>query len=465
MADPLTELFGRRSFRGTGAVDDYFPEAPDLSYLGRPTFVSRGSAYNPNLDPASMVQAGFSPRNVMKLQGIRQDLHNQAEQERAMYDEGNALDALSKIDPANRNFSTQLLDIFRKNPRAQQSQNVLGQVELLSKFAPKTPAWSVEDIEDPDVYDVAVKENWSKLSPTEAKRRANKIMNQRTMRGELASLGLGPKELDKDWTQEDYLREKGRLLREAKSATVKPWTERLSDKEREAVRTEVQAAMMPDDFTTEFEGVKAQNPGITQEEYVRKYKGVNSLDEYKTKRALESGTPQKLMREYGLSGKEVASLLGISLPDGAAQQAPASPQWPTDVPTSFGQPQAAPTAAPVSTTPEPAQPPAPSPQSSVPKTVPDALWKEYEDLDLIRQANTETPQNELDTETIKMISEDSKKFNAKRKEIMDSLGLPQNNKGFEVFDAMVRAKDRAPQIRKPGITATGKAWKILPKTS
>jgi hypothetical protein len=311
MADPLTEIFGRRPFRGTGVVDDYFPEAPDLSYLGRPSFIPRGAGYNPNLDPQGLAAAGFSPRNIMRLQGIRQDLHAQAEQQRMAQDEGSALDALSKIDPANRNFSTQLLDIFRKNHRAQQSPNVMGQVELLSRFAPKTPQWSVEDIDDPDIYDLAVQENWSKLSPAEARRKASRAMMQRQMRGELAGLGLPQKELERDWTQEDYLREKGRLMRESKATSVKPWMERLSDKEAAAVRAEVQSSMAPEDFTAEFAAIQKDNPNLTEEEYVKKYKGVNSLDEYRLRRAMESGAPQKIMREYGLTQDEVADLFGV----------------------------------------------------------------------------------------------------------------------------------------------------------
>jgi hypothetical protein len=323
MADPLTEIFGRRPFRGTGVVDDYFPEAPDLSYLGRPSFIPRGAGYNPNLDPQGLAAAGLSPRNIMRLQGIRQDLHAQAEQQRMAQDEGSALDALSKIDPANRNFSTQLLDIFRKNPRAQQSPNVMGQVELLSRFAPKTPQWSVEDIEDPDIYDLAVQENWSKLSPAEARRKASRAMMQRQMRGELAGLGLPQKELERDWTQEDYLREKGRLMRESKATSVKPWMERLSDKEAAAVREAATAAKALDDFETEFASVQKDNPGITRDAYVKQFKGDPSFEAYKARRLMDSAS--SLMQDFGLQPREAASILGLSLPQGGT--VPSTSPW------------------------------------------------------------------------------------------------------------------------------------------
>lgn len=310
MADPMTSLFGKRAFRGTGRTQDYFPEAPDLDFLQRPTFMAPGAGYNPKLDPASLVSAGFSPRNAMVLQGFRQQLHEQAGAEREFEDTRRALDGLATLDPTRKTFSKELLDIFRKNPTSMRNPEVLQRAEFISKFAGQ-PQWSVEDIEDPDIYQQAVKEGWGNLSPQEAKRRANSLITQRTIRGELAALGMPKTDLDKvqNWTQEDYLREKGRLVREAKGATAKPWYERLGKTAAEDVRTVAKETKALADFEDEYAKVLADNPGLTKDAYVKQFKGDPDFNSYRTRRLAEA--IPSLVQEYSLTPQEAAQVLGL----------------------------------------------------------------------------------------------------------------------------------------------------------
>ncbi len=323
MADPLTSTFGRRAFRGTGRTDDYFPPPPDLDFLERPTFMAPGAGYNPKLDPQALVSAGFSPRNAMVLQGLRQQLHEQSAMEREYADTEKAMQGLATIDPSGKNFSKDLLAIFRNSPGAMRNPDVLKQADFISKFA--GPAqWSVEDIEDPDIYQQAVKENWGNLSPQEAKRRANASLTQRSMRGELASLGMERTDLDKmkSWTQEDFLREKGRLMREAKASTTKPWYERIGKTAADDVRTAAKEAKALQDFEDEYAKVLVDNPTLTKDAYVKQFKGDPNYSSYKTRRLAES--IPSLVQEYSLTPQEAAQVLGLGgmIPQGAAAQDP-----------------------------------------------------------------------------------------------------------------------------------------------
>lgn len=327
MADPMTSLLGRKPFRGTGRTEDYFPAPPDLDFLQRPTFISPGAGYNPKLDPEALVSAGFSPRNAMVLQGLRQSLHEQAESEREYMDTQRAMGRLSQINPNGKNFSQELLSIFRENPRAQRNPEVLQQADFISRFASPQTSWSVEDIEDPDIYAQAIKENWGGLTPQEARRRANAALTQRSIRGELASLGMTKQDLDKitSWSQEDYLREKGRLVREAKSATAKPWYERIGKTAAEDVRTFAQEAKALQDFEDEFAAVLADNPTLTKDAYVKQFKGDPDFTTYRQRR-LAQKVPT-LVEEYGLSGEEALQVLGLGgmFREAQAASAPVDP--------------------------------------------------------------------------------------------------------------------------------------------
>lgn len=328
MADPMTALFGKRPFRGTGRADDYFPEAPDLDFLQRPTFMSSGSGYNPSLDPDALVSAGFSPRNAMLLQGIRQQFHDQAEAQREYTDSQQAMAGLSKIDPASKNFSTELLNIFRSNPRAQRNPEILQQADFISRFAAQQkPSWSVEDIEDPDIYTMAVEQGWDRLSPQEARRRATTALTQRTMRGELAALGMTKEDLDKmdRWTQEDFLREKGRLLRESKGTTAKPWYDRIGKAAAEDVRTFAKGVKELQDFEDEFTKLQQDDPKLTRDDYVKRFKGDADFNAYRQRR-LSEAIPS-LVQEYSLTPQEAAQVLGLGgmIPEQAETKAAPDP--------------------------------------------------------------------------------------------------------------------------------------------
>lgn len=323
MADPLTSTFGRRAFRGTGRTDDYFPPPPDLDFLQRPTFMAPGASYNSKLDPQSLISAGFSPRNAMVLQGLRQQLHEQSAMEREYADTEKAMQGLSTIDPSGKNFSKDLLAIFRNSPGAMRNPEVLKQADFISKFAGQ-PQWSVEDIEDPDIYQQAVKENWGTLSPQEAKRRANSALTQRSMRGELASLGMERADLDKlkSWTQEDFLREKGRLMRESKALSTKPWYERIGKTAAEDVRTAARETKALQDFEDEYAKVLVDNPTLTKDAYVKQFKGDPDFNSYKQRRLAES--IPSLVQEYSLTPQEAAQVLGLGgmIPQQAAAPDP-----------------------------------------------------------------------------------------------------------------------------------------------
>jgi hypothetical protein len=91
----------------------------------------------------------------------------------------------------------------------------------------------------------------------------------------------------------------------------KPWQERLSFKEGEAIREAARGAKSGtfQDFEEEFTAVQADNPKITRDEYVKQFKGDADFNAYQERRLMETG--QDLMDEYGLSQQEAAQVLGI----------------------------------------------------------------------------------------------------------------------------------------------------------
>ena len=99
-----------------------------------------------------------------------------------------------------------------------------------------------------------------------------------------------------------------------KAEDAKPWQERLSYKEGEAIREAARAAKAGtfQDFETEFteQTTKKDAPFKgTRDEYVKQFKGDPNFDAYRQRRLMETG--QNLMDEYGLSQEEAAQVLGI----------------------------------------------------------------------------------------------------------------------------------------------------------
>lgn len=99
-----------------------------------------------------------------------------------------------------------------------------------------------------------------------------------------------------------------------KAEDNKPWQERLSFKEGEAIRTAARGAKEGafDDFEAEFteQTTKKDEPFKgTRDEYVKQFKGDPDFNSYKQRRLMETG--QTLMDEYGLNAEEAAQVLGI----------------------------------------------------------------------------------------------------------------------------------------------------------
>lgn len=107
----------------------------------------------------------------------------------------------------------------------------------------------------------------------------------------------------------------------------KPWQERLSYKEGEAIREAARGAKAGtfQDFEDEFAAVQADNPRITRDEYVKQFKGDADFNSYRQRRLMEVG--QDLMDEYGLSQQEAAQVLGIrpQMPQAGVSEVPPAP--------------------------------------------------------------------------------------------------------------------------------------------
>jgi len=351
----MTSLFGKRALRGTGRTADYFPQAPDLDFLDRPAFIPSGGGYNAKLDPQNLVSAGFSPRNAMVLQDIRRQMHEDAQMEREQMDSQRAMDSLSRLDPSSKGFSKELLNIFRGSPGAIHNPDVRQTADFLSRFANQKPEWTVENIEDPDIYEQAVREKWDTLTPSEARRRANAAITQRGIRGELAALGMSQQDLDKNptWSQEAFLREKGRLLRESKAAPREALGSSELGKFNEALTSYndalagVDAAATEDAKRAAFKTATGKDP-VTEKDWQDAYNLVKQSTVGAPKQAL-----QQMVDLY--QGRAIPPVvmqaLGIPTTPSVNDVKPATTApvtWPTDAPTTFG-PGQAPVAAPATT--------------------------------------------------------------------------------------------------------------------
>lgn len=108
----------------------------------------------------------------------------------------------------------------------------------------------------------------------------------------------------------------------SKKDAAKPWQERLSFKEGEAIREMARGARELQDFEDEF----AQHGGkLTRDEYVKQFKNAPNFEAYRSRRLSDVG--DQAMREYGLSREEAANLLGLqtAAPTGATTAAQADP--------------------------------------------------------------------------------------------------------------------------------------------
>lgn len=206
-ASPLRKALGRdRVFAGSGDVSDFFPPAPNLSYLGRPDYLQNDEGYNPELDVGGgdfnpMFDMGQQtslqrPQNsavplgvLSRIQPMREAMHQAAREERVRQDESNALKELDKVDYASPKLSNQLLSIFQKHPEARKSPEILSRVKFFSQLKPEAETFDVEEVADPILYSKAKTEGWDKLSPREARRKAAIHTANRDILGKAIPLG------------------------------------------------------------------------------------------------------------------------------------------------------------------------------------------------------------------------------------------------------------------------------------
>jgi hypothetical protein len=214
MADPLTSLFGRPPFQGSGHIQDYFGPGPDLGYItqGRPEFIPEDGGYDPDLDVPSLLQQGVPFEAAMQLQGLRARLHAQGSQERMRTDTQGALGELSKIDPSRETFAKDLLGIFRKYPTAYKSKDFADQVEMIGGFAKMMPPkkeeklFDLTTLKDPELIDVALAEGWDKLPEQQGAIRAFTAQTKKEQKMNLVKAGYTPEqvaEMEKSGTLTD----------------------------------------------------------------------------------------------------------------------------------------------------------------------------------------------------------------------------------------------------------------------
>jgi hypothetical protein len=112
----------------------------------------------------------------------------------------------------------------------------------------------------------------------------------------------------------------------SKKDANKPWQERLSFKEGEAIRDMARGARALEDFEKEYTDLLADkkgDPTFTRDVYVKEYKNAQNFDAYRQKRLMETG--DQLMRDYGLTREEAANVLGMQA--GAQATSPQSDPW------------------------------------------------------------------------------------------------------------------------------------------
>lgn len=205
MADPLLKLFGRPIFSGTGRVGDYFPSAPDLSYLRdfqRPNYVPEDAGYDPSLNFENLIAEGYSEQDAAEIQDIRAGLHAQRQRDSILRDSRMAGDELSKIDPSRESLAKDILGIFNKYPNAEKDPSFLQKVDrigALSRMMPQKVEEKIFDpdsIEDPDLYKQAIDEGWDKLPEKQGKRRLFDAATRKERRLKLIGMGMTRDEID-----------------------------------------------------------------------------------------------------------------------------------------------------------------------------------------------------------------------------------------------------------------------------
>ncbi len=190
------QIYGRPTFTGSGVSGDYFPEAPDLSYLGgRPEFIPEEHNYDPSLDVEHLVKSGVSIPEALHIQQVRAQAHQGAAENRIANDARGAMEALKGVDFTSPHHPNDLLKIFSRFPNARKSKEVLDQVNFFRALKPEETNLDIESITDPILYSKAKAEGWDKLPKTEAARKLATETHNRNVLSTAIENGLSEEDL------------------------------------------------------------------------------------------------------------------------------------------------------------------------------------------------------------------------------------------------------------------------------
>jgi hypothetical protein len=240
----------------------------------------------------------------------------QAAQARANYEQEarRALQGLSTIQPDDPELPYKQEEILYRSPYGRdlvKDPRVTGLIKTRTAESLRLQKQFQEDPESQTDYILARRAG---MDPQSALGRAVQSSEMRKNRLWFAEKGGNLEDFDSGRFMQN-----GRFDRAAAQAYInqipkkkdaeKPWQERLSFKEGEAIREASRAARDLTDFEEEFATVLKDNPTLTRDAYVKQFKNAPDFETYRRNRILTEG--DRLMREYGLSRNEAASLLGI----------------------------------------------------------------------------------------------------------------------------------------------------------
>lgn len=283
--------------------------------------------------PQSMGGYGIPQRRI----GIRE--YEQA-QKKAAYEQNarRTLQQLTQIDPADPELTLKQEQLLMTNPYGQDLVRDPRVTSVLKNRFAERAQLEKQFSEDPDSqtdYLIARREGADHRSALSAAAQAAALRKERIWfaekGGDLEDFDSGRFMRNGRFDKAAAAAHINQITKSQKDATKdKPWQERLSFKEGEAIRTAARAAKEGtfDDFEEEFAGQLANNPDLTRDAYVKQFKGDPDFNAYRQRRMLETG--QTLMDEYGLSAQEAAQVLGIrpqvsQTPIDRSETAPAAP--------------------------------------------------------------------------------------------------------------------------------------------
>jgi hypothetical protein len=436
--DSAIDMFNLPRF-GVGASP--FPRRADPMEDARRRFLEGGGAQpEPQDFVAQRAMEAADPFGVMQeVENLRREREEQG-----------FISDIASLNPSGETYSSDLLGLIQKNPRIAQSKGALGLIDVQRQLAPKPKDYTTQ-FRDPvyrTTYQQKVKAG---MDPDMAYEQTLSESANEEMAIDLIRAGIPAERHGELMTGGAFDRRK--VAQAIYGAKPRPGYDLpLSGEARdtfETIVTDLAKAQSPTFETTNEEKQKFLPTGRppTDEDWRKAWHLV---------RQEKLADAQKRLTEfrqtYGDYYKLPEGLAGTSVPQQPSALAPQAAPAPLSTPGApqppFG-PQNAPQASPV-----PQEQPNNQP-ALVQSVVPEKLWEEFNEL----RAKVGVPKNTAEASTPEAL-----KLISKRKEIMIALNLPDDERGPELFDALVRARDRAPQIQRPGVTTSGKAWKILPKS-